>query len=473
MTRRDRVRRARSCAGRACIPATSWTGGGPGTAGRWRARQGLAGARPPIRGMRRSPGCARRRPGWSRSWPRPASWSMCSQNCHDMRVTPAIVGRSARAGASSTQGRQALLVLAYLPLGETFAELTAGFDVGTATAWRHVTEPVALLAARLRSCAGLWERPGRRARLHGDRGTLIPIDRVAAGRPFYSGKHRRHGMSHTCVGRGRTVHLIRDVLARPGLVLSRSNRVLTLRRILPCTKRNPPAWRSSYRSGRNRPCILTSLLPSSRIAAGLADVVRPPANFTNRAVGASPALSGVAAQTSAPRASASPRPTGTPAPGRGFSLRPHPCFASLPRGREANAHVPAPSSRRRHGVRPRPPRRRSRRHQEGATSARTDEPTAQRRHRVGPAPTRRLRPQTGPASSHRRRSHRTAPYRVGTAPLAKRSRGMKGYQQSRLATGHHDPAQPARVTSTLPAAQSTIPEVRGGESHCRHTRSSR
>ena len=26
-------------------------------------------------------------------------------------------------------------------------------------------------------------------------GTLIPIDRVAAGRPFYSGKHRHHGMN--------------------------------------------------------------------------------------------------------------------------------------------------------------------------------------------------------------------------------------------------------------------------------------
>ena len=36
MTRQGRVRRARSCGGRACIPATSWTGGGPGTAGRWR-----------------------------------------------------------------------------------------------------------------------------------------------------------------------------------------------------------------------------------------------------------------------------------------------------------------------------------------------------------------------------------------------------------------------------------------------------
>jgi hypothetical protein len=26
-------------------------------------------------------------------------------------------------------------------------------------------------------------------------GTLIPIDRVAADRPFYSGKHRRNGMN--------------------------------------------------------------------------------------------------------------------------------------------------------------------------------------------------------------------------------------------------------------------------------------
>ena len=33
--------------------------------------------------------------------------------------------------------RQALLVLAYLRKGETFAELAAGFGVGTATAWRY------------------------------------------------------------------------------------------------------------------------------------------------------------------------------------------------------------------------------------------------------------------------------------------------------------------------------------------------
>ena len=26
-------------------------------------------------------------------------------------------------------------------------------------------------------------------------GTLIPVDRVAADRPFYSGKHKKHGMN--------------------------------------------------------------------------------------------------------------------------------------------------------------------------------------------------------------------------------------------------------------------------------------
>jgi len=45
-------------------------------------------------------------------------------------------------------GRQALLVLAHLRTGETFAALAAGFGIGTATAWRYVQETVALLAAR-------------------------------------------------------------------------------------------------------------------------------------------------------------------------------------------------------------------------------------------------------------------------------------------------------------------------------------
>ena len=54
-------------------------------------------------------------------------------------------------------------MLAYLRKGETFAELAAGFGVGTATAWRYVTETVALLAARspkLRRALAAPRRPG-------------------------------------------------------------------------------------------------------------------------------------------------------------------------------------------------------------------------------------------------------------------------------------------------------------------------
>jgi Helix-turn-helix of DDE superfamily endonuclease len=93
-------------------------------------------------------------------------------------------------------GQQALVALAYLCKGETFAELAAGFGIGTATAWRYVTETVALLAAR----SPKLPKALRKATKAGHAyvvidGTLTPIDRVAADRPSYSGKHRRHGMN--------------------------------------------------------------------------------------------------------------------------------------------------------------------------------------------------------------------------------------------------------------------------------------
>ena len=87
-------------------------------------------------------------------------------------------------------------MLAYLRKGETYAELTAGFGVGNATAWRYATETVALLAARsprLRRALDQARQAGH-AYVIID-GTLILIDRVAADRPFYSGRHRRHGMN--------------------------------------------------------------------------------------------------------------------------------------------------------------------------------------------------------------------------------------------------------------------------------------
>jgi DDE superfamily endonuclease/Helix-turn-helix of DDE superfamily endonuclease len=105
----------------------------------------------------------------------------------------ASIGSSWRA---LNPGQQALLVLAYLRKGETFADLAAGFGVGTATAWRYVDETVALLAAR----APTLRKAVRDATKVGCAyvvldGTLIPVDRVAADRPFYSGKHKKHGMN--------------------------------------------------------------------------------------------------------------------------------------------------------------------------------------------------------------------------------------------------------------------------------------
>ncbi|MFD1548075.1 transposase family protein, partial [Nonomuraea guangzhouensis] len=93
-------------------------------------------------------------------------------------------------------GQQALMVLVYLRKGETFAELGAGFGVSTTTAWRYVEETVMLLSARSPKLGQAL----RKAVMDGLHylvldGTLIHTDRIKADRPFYSGKHRVHGMN--------------------------------------------------------------------------------------------------------------------------------------------------------------------------------------------------------------------------------------------------------------------------------------
>jgi len=87
-------------------------------------------------------------------------------------------------------------VLAYLRKGETFNDLAAGFGVGRTTAWRYVSETVELLAAKapkLRKAVRDAKRAGH-AYVIID-GTLIPTGRVARDQPFYSGKHKKHGMN--------------------------------------------------------------------------------------------------------------------------------------------------------------------------------------------------------------------------------------------------------------------------------------
>ncbi|MFF5504589.1 IS5 family transposase [Streptomyces roseolus] len=93
-----------------------------------------------------------------------------------------------------TAGRQALLVLAHLRCGHTYAQLAAGFGVGTTTAYRYVVEAVELLASLAPTLAEAVRAAARKAYVILD-GTLLPIDRIAADRPFYSGKHKKHGMN--------------------------------------------------------------------------------------------------------------------------------------------------------------------------------------------------------------------------------------------------------------------------------------
>jgi hypothetical protein len=91
-------------------------------------------------------------------------------------------------------GRQALLALAHLPNGDTYTRLAAGFEIGVATAWRYAQEAIALLS----TAADDLETAMRRIRLLAyaiPDGAQIPIDRVADQKPYYSGKHKHHGVN--------------------------------------------------------------------------------------------------------------------------------------------------------------------------------------------------------------------------------------------------------------------------------------
>lgn len=90
--------------------------------------------------------------------------------------------------------RQALLVLAHLRCGHTYAQLAAGFGVEISTVYRYVAEAVEILADRAPDVAAAVRAASGKAFVILD-GTLLPIDRVAADRPYYSGKHQRHGMN--------------------------------------------------------------------------------------------------------------------------------------------------------------------------------------------------------------------------------------------------------------------------------------
>ncbi|WP_416900847.1 transposase family protein [Micromonospora echinospora] len=115
-------------------------------------------------------------------------------------------------------GRQALLALAHLRNGDTITRLACGFTVSVTTAWRYVREAVDLLAAHAEDLNAATRRIGRLAYAILD-GTLVPMDRVADQRSYFSGHHKRHGVNvqviADCAGR--------LVWASPGLTAARTH----------------------------------------------------------------------------------------------------------------------------------------------------------------------------------------------------------------------------------------------------------
>ncbi|WP_431996932.1 transposase family protein [Streptomyces fungicidicus] len=90
--------------------------------------------------------------------------------------------------------RQTLLVLAHLRCGDTYAQLAAEFGIGIATVYRYIREVIEVLAALAPTLTEAMKTIRTKAFVILD-GTLLPIDRIAADTPYYSGKHKRHGMN--------------------------------------------------------------------------------------------------------------------------------------------------------------------------------------------------------------------------------------------------------------------------------------
>lgn len=115
--------------------------------------------------------------------------------------------------------RQALLVLARLRCGDTYARLAASFGIGVATAYPYIRETVDLLAALVPTLQQALKRAATKAFVILD-GTLLPIDRIAADRPFCSGKHRKHRMNVQVLA-DPSGHLLWASAALPDTVHSR------------------------------------------------------------------------------------------------------------------------------------------------------------------------------------------------------------------------------------------------------------
>jgi len=93
-------------------------------------------------------------------------------------LTGQLAARRAKIGARWRRlavGRQALLALAHLRCGDTYAQLAAGFDIGIATVCRYIGEAVEALASLAPSLTEAMRTIREKAFVILD-GTLLPID---------------------------------------------------------------------------------------------------------------------------------------------------------------------------------------------------------------------------------------------------------------------------------------------------------
>jgi pyruvate/2-oxoglutarate dehydrogenase complex dihydrolipoamide acyltransferase (E2) component len=120
-------------------------------------------------------------------------------------LAEALRGRRRQVGTRwrvLSAGRQALLVLAHLRTGETYADLAVGFDIGLSTTYRYVREALQVLAATAPTLEQAVQVAASKAYVTVD-GTVLRIDRVAMtsgnDRPYYSGKHKAHGVNEQVI----------------------------------------------------------------------------------------------------------------------------------------------------------------------------------------------------------------------------------------------------------------------------------
>ncbi|GAA0912319.1 hypothetical protein GCM10009549_24400 [Streptomyces thermoalcalitolerans] len=182
-----------------------------------------------------------------------------------------------------TADRQALLVLAYLRCGHTYAQLAAGCGVKIATVYRYIREGVEVLAALAPDVFDAVRPAARKAFVILD-GTLLPIDRIAADRPYYSGKHKKHGMNVQVIADpfGR---LVRASPALPGAVhdpkAARTHKIIRLSPRPAClagptrATRAPAAPSASPTAAAGRTCRQASR-PSTPPTPRSAHVVNKP-----------------------------------------------------------------------------------------------------------------------------------------------------------------------------------------------------